>query len=1240
LFLKKIILSGLLALLVCNTALPNNHHNFRFVNTGISTTVISNIDITSASSIYKNANQGINLLFRSAVKLNSIVRFFAPSCGFKKDGFYKNIPSLFNNYLVLFNFSDTLHLKWLFMLFPLVLVILGFLFYRLRKKLLVRSKELKFRSGILESANKLLEELLEERRINEQALRESEESFKSLFLQSTDPILLVKNNRFIDCNPSTLNFLGYQEKEQIIGKTPWELSPPYQPDGQKSEDKAHRVVAETLSKGNNRFEWMHTRADGAEILLEVVLTSIQFKGETAIHVSWRDITKRKKAELAIKESEERYRILVDNQTDLIVKVDGEGRFLFVSPSYCRLFGKNPEDLLGKAFLPLVHPDDREATEVAMKKLYQPPFHCSLEQRALTVDGWKWLSWVDTAILDEKGEVREIIGVGRDISDSMGIRNELIKQKKFIQTVLDNLTIGVAINHVDSGKASYMNKKFVEIYGWPAEELVNITNFFRLVYPDPDFRNEIMTRIFADIESGDPSRMKWEKLPIITSQGDTRYVSAVNIPIPEQNIMVSTVVDVTDDFLSDKEAEKERSMLKMLFLIAQKIGHSDSFEEALQYTIEQVCLDTGWDIGEAWLPDQDDEHMVYSGAYFLSDDSLMPFVEKTRDYSFVREEGIPGKVWVKKQAVWFSDLKNDIEFLRYQLAREYNICTGVGIPIIANDLVVSILIFFIRKPKDVDEKLLHIVSAIGLQLGELFQRKSIFLQQQQTLQKLRESDYQLKRAQKIASIGSWEYDFNTMMVSASEQARKIYGVKNEKLTIPELQSMVVDRYRHMLNETFEQHKQTGTPYDVVFQIVRDNDQQPRFIHSMAEFNHQENKLIGIIRDVTDLKSSERLKQEILVANESARFKQKFLAQISHEIRTPLTAIEGMLELIEKTKLDATQTDFIDTVKFSSENLKNIINEVLDYSKIEAGGISLNPVDFALEELYVRAGQLFASLSKSECRFQTLGLDNLPKYIHADKHRIFQIITNFISNALKYACKGVVTLEIKQLAKTRGDKNFFKVLVHDQGPGIGPQLREKLFKPFSQIHKESDIPIEGTGLGLSICKELASLLDGEIDVDSEPGNGSSFWFTFSANIVNEIRTQPAANTIENTIHPKGLQILLAEDKDVNQKVISLILTSMGHHIVLARNGKEATEIFEPGKFDLVLMDIQMPVMDGVEATQTIKQKFPDLTTPIVGLSASAMKGDREHYIQQGLDDYITKPVKTNDFLLLVQRLKLTK
>jgi PAS domain S-box-containing protein len=1115
-------------------------------------------------------------------------------------------------------------------------ILLALLAYVLRKKLLNTHQELRFRTGILESANKMLEELLEERRRSESIIRENEEAFKSLFMHSTDPISLIRQSRFFDCNPSTLHFLGYASRDAIIGKTPWEISPAYQPDGRKSDEKAAEMINVALNKGHHKFEWSHLTADGSEILLEVVVTVINFRGEKTLHVSWRDITERKAAEMALMRSEERYRLLIENQTDLVVKVDTEGRFLFVSPSYCRLFGKTQAELLESNFIPLVHPDDVAATQQAMEKLYSPPYTCLLEQRALTIDGWKWLSWSDTAILDENGKVKEIIGVGRDITDSVLARNQIIEQKTYIQTILDNLSIGVAVNEIDSGKARYMNRKFSQIYGWPEDKLNKRDIFFNVVFPDPEFRKKILARYREDIASGDPSKLLWENIPITTSDGSTRYITAGNIPLYEQNIMVSTVQDVTGAKINEMEIRLERDRLEMLLSIAQKIGSCESLDEVLLFTIETICKDTGWDMGEAWLPDREAEKMIYSGAYYLTDPGLKGFVDKSQSCQFGMGKGLPGRVWLHKQAIWISDIKNDKNFLRVNEALEHQLSTAVGIPILAEDTVVSVLAFFVKQHRQEDERIIQLVSGIGIQLGELFRRKRMNDMMASTLDKLHQSEYQLKRAQKIASIGSWEYDLADAMVTASEETCNIFGISTPRFSLKEFYKMIVPKYRKLVDQTLEDHKSSGLPFELNFPIKRGSDNELRYILCMAEYQPDKLKFIGIFRDVTEIKTNERLKQEILVANESSRFKQSFLARMSHEIRTPLTAIEGMVDMIGKTSLDEQQVDFFDTIRFSSQNLKNIINEVLNYSKIESQGMDLDPMVFPVSELFSRAAQLFLSLNRNNSNLLTRGQEQLPSYLYADKNRIFQVISNLISNSVKYAVPGVVIFEIICMDDDATDDKTFKVLIHDQGPGISDQLKQKLFKPFSQIHNQEEIQVEGTGLGLSICRELASLLGGEIGVEDNEDHGSTFWFTFRAKVVNQEKPAPTAVKIPDLPMRKGLRIIMAEDKFVNQKVISLILTSLGHHITMVSDGRQLLDKFVPGEFDLILMDIQMPVMDGVTATVKLKEQYPGKLPPIVGVSANAFHGDREKYMSLGLDDYITKPVRTDDFVTLINRL----
>ncbi len=523
--------------------------------------------------------------------------------------------------------------------------------------------------------------------------------------------------------------------------------------------------------------------------------------------------------------------------------------------------------------------------------------------------------------------------------------------------------------------------------------------------------------------------------------------------------------------------------------------------------------------------------------------------------------------------------------------------------------------------------------------EALERRKILLQKEDTLRRLEESESQLKRAQTIANIGSWEMDFNTGLATASEEAKKIYGINQESVSIDLVKSMVLDQYRPLLDKVMDEHIHLGKPYDVEFQIMRASDQELRYIHSMAEYDPARNIVSGIIRDITEKKINESLRQEIIIANESTRFKQDFLAHMSHEIRTPLTAIGGLIEILEGTSLDPKQRDYLETIKFSSDSLQNIINEVLDFSKIEAGKMKINPVTFQTREIFIKSEKLFHSICKKQLSFEASGLEKLPKYISADRHRIFQIITNLISNAVKYSNHGKVLMEVVLSQVLDTDCVMLKVLVYDNGPGIHPGLRKELFKPFSQIHSNDDLQIEGTGLGLSICKELASLLGGEIDVESQMGKGSIFWFTFKAEIVNTEDHVTLMTQVDEAPDSTPLNILLAEDKSVNQKVISLLLNSLGHKVVIAKNGREAIETYQNGKFDLILMDIQMPVMDGITATQLLKAEFGDLP-PIVGLSANAFEGDREKFIEQGLDEYLTKPVKGENFVDLIKRMDIHK
>jgi len=433
------------------------------------------------------------------------------------------------------------------------------------------------------------------------------------------------------------------------------------------------------------------------------------------------------------------------------------------------------------------------------------------------------------------------------------------------------------------------------------------------------------------------------------------------------------------------------------------------------------------------------------------------------------------------------------------------------------------------------------------------------------------------------------------------------------------------------------------------VLNTYDNSDLCINIEGILTHNNNFCLLTIMDITKSKEIEKSILKLKVANEAIKFKQNFLANISHEMRTPLTGILGMIEILEQTKLTGTQQDYVSTLKHSSENLREIINQVLDYSKIEAGKVQIKPCQFSLKSMLDEAKILLQGRVKPGVQFSIQSDPSIPDLIYADEIRIGQIVNNLVANALKFTQKGSVVLSSQLLSSYYVQKKVkIKISIADTGIGIPENLQNKLFLPFSQIEDNETRNYEGTGLGLSICKELVNLLGGEIGVETEYHKGSTFWFSFPALLTDApgLITQNGGNKefLTSTIisgnnhnnHNYGLNILYAEDKLVNQKVISLILQSMGHAVTIAGNGEEALNLYKPGEFDLILMDIQMPVMDGITATRKLKEQHQSLP-PIVGLSANAFEGDREKYMVLGMDEYITKPIDKQKIFELLSRLQ---
>ena len=1022
----------------------------------------------------------------------------------------------------------------------------------------------------------------------EKELHESQEQYKRLFSKSDEPnILLSAEGKWIDCNDATLVTFGLKKKRDFLVTEPLKYAPKYQPDGVLSSEKLQKQIQACIKKGYVSYEWQILHADETLHWVESVLTWMPYRESYIIHMSLRNIDAKKEVEeLARKQAR---LIELFNSGDMVLfewKNDDAWSVEFVSKSVKKVFGHSDKDFLSGdiSYASCIHEEDigqviqevTEAVEENLTNFVHDPYRIYTKTGEI-----RWVYDVTTLIRDESDTVIGFLGYIFDITNMKNSELELSLVKERLEYAVDANEAGLWDWNLETNEV-YLSPQWKAMLGYKDSELSNsYESFEKNICPD-DYE-KAMEQIQEHFEH------KRAQLDIMIrmyhKDGSMLWIHNKGRALFDHNGKPYRMLGFNHDNTKEYEQTKRLQLLEQaydsnndaIFLIdpksAQFIDVNQRAIETYGYT-KEVFL-------EMKVSDLHEEELDIE-AWQEIENALEGNNQFEKRFMHKRKNGLTFPVQVKATFMHFED-------------------EG----------------YFLASARDISDEVRY---------EKAIKQQKKFLDD--VLDGVSDGVVACDENGRIVYMNPMCYIFHAMEpnVEISQDVREyhLYNVNMNEALSYEMAPISI-ALREGLLEDYE------------FVIAAPNKKIRHLVANGKALYDEEGMKTGAVVSIHDMTSRketlEILERARLEAELANRSKTQFLANMSHEIRTPMNAIIGFSELLEKSDMDSSQTQYLSSIRGASKTLLTLINDILDISKIEAGKLKLEYGPVSLKRTLSDIENMFSLQAedkglKLKCEYD----EKLPEFLELDEIRIRQILMNLVGNAIKFTDSGEISIKIQMNKSIKKGTVGLVLSVKDSGIGIEKSKLESIFQVFEQQDGQSTRQYGGTGLGLSISKQLSLMMGGSLSVSSKKGVGSVFAVTLPEVLIchsSDVEVDKTAFEQVNYIFEKA-KILVVDDLRSNRFLLGSVLEDSGLEILYAENGEKAVEIATKELPEVIIMDIRMPVMDGYEATKILKNQTQTKNIPIIAFTASVVFNDASSMYQKGFDAYLTKPLDADELM----------